>query len=168
MHARTCFAIAMTAGGVGSLSVATLITTQSLGRRRQKHQSAKATKQDTAWFGTEAAPTGTSLATMSGQGYAVNGAAVRAGFGDAEPNLKRRRLLDAGGPIEDDATARRKMREAWVTDEKMIAGITGFDPENVCQKKYTLTFYYANGLFCPRRRTTDDALVVHQRFRYER
>ena len=30
------------------------------------------------------------------------------------PQLKRRRLLDAGGPIEDDETARRKMRDAPV------------------------------------------------------
>ena len=90
-------------------------------------------KQDTAWFGTEAAPTGTSLATMSDQGHAVNGAAVRAGFGDAEPDLKRRRLLDAGGPIEDDETAEQKMRDAKVRGE-MRGDITGFDPAEMGQK----------------------------------
>ena len=44
----------------------------------------------------------------------VQGSPVRAAGGNAiaEPDLKRRRLLDAGGPIEDDETARRKMRRA--------------------------------------------------------
>ncbi len=31
-----------------------------------------------------------------------------------EPDRKRRRLLDAGGPVEDDETARQKMRDAEV------------------------------------------------------
>ena len=45
-----------------------------------------------------------------------------------EPDIKRRRLLDAGGPIEDDETARQKMREAKVGED---GEITGFDPQNV-------------------------------------
>ena len=36
------------------------------------------------------------------------------GGGKDQPVLKRRRLLDAGGPIEDDETARQKMRDARV------------------------------------------------------
>ena len=38
-------------------------------------------------------------------------------------DLKRRRLLDAGGPIEDDETARQKMRDAQVGEGDNI--ITG-------------------------------------------
>ena len=72
---------------------------------------------------------------MSEQGDASNGA-FRAGGGDAaEPDLKQHRLLDAGGPIEDDKTARQKMRQAWVNNDTGIDYSTGFDPENVCQKK---------------------------------
>ena len=69
----------------------------------------------------------------------MNGAAVRAGFGDAEPNLKRRRLINAGGPIQDEETARRKMRDAKVNEENDVEEneYTGFDPENICQKRYT-------------------------------
>jgi len=51
-----------------------------------------------------------------------------------EPEPKRRRLLDAGGPIEDDETARQKMRDAEVY-ERGVDGIEGeydgFDPDNV-------------------------------------
>ena len=51
-----------------------------------------------------------------------------------EPELKRRRLLDAGGPIEDDETARQKMRDAEVY-ERGAHGTPGeyggFDPDNV-------------------------------------
>ena len=51
-----------------------------------------------------------------------------------EPDLKRRRLLDAGGPIEDDETARQKMRDAEVY-ERGVDGTygeyDGFDPDNV-------------------------------------
>ena len=49
--------------------------------------------------------------------------------GGKEPDLKRRRLLDAGGPIEDDETARQKMRDAWVynNDDEVV----GFDPDDV-------------------------------------
>ena len=88
--------------------------------------------KDTLARGTipETALTGSSLATMSGQGGtdAVN-EATRAGGGDtAGPELKRRRLLDAGGPIEDDETARRKMRDAGVGEDGVL---TGFDPDDV-------------------------------------
>lgn len=75
---------------------------------------------------------------MSGQGRPLIGAA-RADCGDAaEPNLKRRRLLDAGGPVEDDETARQKMRDAEVY-ERYEQGFAGFDPESVCQRLYTST-----------------------------
>ena len=46
-----------------------------------------------------------------------------------EPELKRRRLLDAGGPVEDDETARQKMREAKVGEPG--GEMTGFDPDNI-------------------------------------
>ena len=58
------------------------------------------------------------------------------GGAGVEPDLKRRRLLDAGGPVEDDETARRKMRKAKVyyKEEDVVFGeFTGFDPESVCQ-----------------------------------
>ena len=58
--------------------------------------------------------------------------------GIAEPEAKRRRILDAGGPIEDDETARQKMREARVY-EKGVDGTydeyVGFDPDNVADVK---------------------------------
>ena len=51
-----------------------------------------------------------------------------------EPDPKRRRRLDAGGPIEDDETARQKMRDAEVY-ERGVDGVfgeyVGFDPDNV-------------------------------------
>ena len=51
-----------------------------------------------------------------------------------QPEPKRRRLLDAGGPIEDDETARQKMREAKVY-ARGVDGTwdeyVGFDPDNV-------------------------------------
>ena len=62
-----------------------------------------------------------------------------------EPELKRRRLLDAGGPIEDDETARQKMRDAKVRDE-MRGDITGFDPEEMGQKKYA---WCSDGVITP-------------------
>ena len=46
-------------------------------------------------------------------------ASIGGGGGGVETDLKRHRLLDAGGPIEDDETARQKMRDAK------------FDPDNV-------------------------------------
>ena len=51
-----------------------------------------------------------------------------------EPEPKRRRLLDAGGPIEDDETARRKMRDAQVYERGVdgtLGEYAGFDPGNV-------------------------------------
>ena len=55
-----------------------------------------------------------------------------------EPGPKRRRLLDAGGPIEDDETARQKMRDAWVY-ARGVDGTQrdrpGFDPDNVSDVK---------------------------------
>ena len=50
----------------------------------------------------------------------------------AEPEVKRRRLLDAGGPVEDDETARQKMRDAKVGENREI---TGFDPQNAMEVK---------------------------------
>ena len=52
-----------------------------------------------------------------------------------EPELKRRRLLDAGGPVEDDETARLKMREAEVYTSEGDE-IAGFDPDSVSDKKH--------------------------------
>ena len=52
-----------------------------------------------------------------------------------EPELKRRRLLDAGGPVEDEATARQKMRNAEVYTSEGDE-IVGFDPENVRDRKH--------------------------------
>ena len=52
--------------------------------------------------------------------------------GAIEPEPKRRRLLDAGGPIEDDETARQKMRDARVYDDGEIAG---FDPDCVSKTR---------------------------------
>ena len=57
------------------------------------------------------------------------------GGGD-QPELKRRRLLDAGGPVEDDETARQKMRDAKVGEDGEI--ITGFDPDNVEEMKIAI------------------------------
>ena len=55
--------------------------------------------------------------------------------GATEPEPKRRRLLDAGGPIEDDETARRKMRDARVFKRGVNSTYPfeydGFDPDNV-------------------------------------
>ena len=54
--------------------------------------------------------------------------------GGAEPDPKKRRILDAGGPIEDDETARQKMRDAEVYErgvESTRGEFAGFDPENV-------------------------------------
>ena len=60
------------------------------------------------------------------------------GVGGTEPDRKRRRILDAGGPIEDDETARQKMRDAEVY-ERGVRGkneeYVGFDPDNVGDAK---------------------------------
>ena len=57
---------------------------------------------------------------------------------DGGPGPKRRRLLDAGGPIEDDETARQKMRDATVY-ARGVDGTwleyAGFDPDNVADVK---------------------------------
>ena len=58
--------------------------------------------------------------------------------GAAEPEPKRRRLLDAGGPIEDDETARQKMRDAKVYArgvDSTYGDWVGFDPDNVADVK---------------------------------
>ena len=50
------------------------------------------------------------------------------------PDRKRRRLLDAGGPVEDDETARQKMRDAKVYARGVdgtYGDWVGFDPDNV-------------------------------------
>ena len=73
---------------------------------------------------------------MSDQGRSLIGAARVGDVDDVEPALKRRRLLDAVGPVEDDEAARQKMRKAKVKEE--VGGrftITGFDPEGFCQKR---------------------------------
>ena len=62
----------------------------------------------------------------------------RSGGGGAEPDPKKRRLLDAGGPIEDDEIARQKMRDAQVYERGVdgTAGdYVGFDPDNVADVK---------------------------------
>ena len=67
------------------------------------------------------------------------------GGGGKEPDPKRRRLLDAGGPIEDDETARQKMRDARVY-EKGVDGTygeySGFDPDNLADAK-SVSWYNA-------------------------
>ena len=53
---------------------------------------------------------------------------------DGEPGHKRRRILDAGGPIEDDEAARQKMRDARVYARGVdgtYGDWVGFDPDNV-------------------------------------
>ena len=58
-----------------------------------------------------------------------------------EPAPKRRRLLNAGGPVEDDETARQKMRDAKVYEvfQDGVAGTIGmydgFDPDDVADVK---------------------------------
>lgn len=65
--------------------------------------------------------------------------------GCVDLDFKRRRLLDAGGPVEDDETARQKMRDANV-GENDDDGITGFDPDDVADIKYFSACDY-NDLF---------------------
>ncbi len=63
---------------------------------------------------------------------------ARRGGGGNEPDPKRRRILDAGGPIEDEETARQKMRDAKVyalTTTEEIPGFVGFDPDSVSVKR---------------------------------
>ena len=75
------------------------------------------------------------LPSMGRAGAGAGGGTKSAAEG---PDLKRRRLLDAGGPVEDDEVARRKMRDAEVYTYKTGGGTyrdyqsyTGFDPDNV-------------------------------------
>jgi len=63
---------------------------------------------------------------------------------EGTPPAKRRRLLDAGGPIEDDATARQKMRDAKVYDAESEER-TGFDPDNVMDAKAMKPMTYFSG-----------------------
>ena len=67
--------------------------------------------------------------------------AVTVGATEPEPEPKRRRLLDAGGPIEDDKIARRKMRKARVREilwvNRTPGEFDGFDPNNVADVKRT-------------------------------
>ena len=58
--------------------------------------------------------------------------------GEPGPEPKRRKLLDAGGPIEDDETARQKMRDAKVYArgvDRTEGQYDGFDPDNVADVK---------------------------------
>ena len=67
------------------------------------------------------------------------------GVGEPGPEPKRRRLLDAGGPIEDVEVARQKMRDAQVYERGVgggtFRGFDGFDPDNVADVK---TFLFGN------------------------
>mmetsp|Transcript_25558 Transcript_25558/g.73904 ORF Transcript_25558/g.73904 Transcript_25558/m.73904 type:complete len:112 (+) Transcript_25558:69-404(+) len=49
-----------------------------------------------------------------------------------EPQTKKRRLLDAGSPVEEEETARQKMRDADVGEDDAIKG---FNPEDVATPK---------------------------------
>mmetsp|Transcript_15289 Transcript_15289/g.44204 ORF Transcript_15289/g.44204 Transcript_15289/m.44204 type:complete len:95 (-) Transcript_15289:1955-2239(-) len=65
----------------------------------------------------------------------VSTSARRGGGGGIEPDLKRRRrLLDAGGPIEDEEIARQKIKDASVC-VTMDEEIVGFDPNSVSEKR---------------------------------
>ena len=68
----------------------------------------------------------------------MSSSAATNGTTEEEPGPKRRKLLDAGGPIEDDETARQKMRDAKVY-ERGVDGTygeyVGFDPDNVADVK---------------------------------
>ena len=70
-------------------------------------------------------------------------AANNNGTTEPEPEPKRRKLLDAGGPVEDDETARQKMRDAKVY-ERGVRGtyeeFVGFGPDNVRDVK-SVTWY---------------------------
>ena len=64
----------------------------------------------------------------------MSGREVTGGSGGTEPERKRR-LLDAGGPVEDDETARQKMRRAQVFARVDGFLNAGFDPDNVADVK---------------------------------
>ena len=75
------------------------------------------------------------MASSARVGASVDGGG---GGGGKEPEPKRRRLLDAGGPIEDDETARQKMRDAKVYArgvDRRRGEYDGFDPDNVADVK---------------------------------
>ena len=64
----------------------------------------------------------------------MSSVAVGATEPEPGPQPKRRRLLDAGGSIEDDETARRKMRDAFVYKlgvNGTNGNYDGFDPDNI-------------------------------------
>jgi len=57
---------------------------------------------------------------------------------EGTPPARRRRLLDAGGPIEDDESARRLMRNAEVyynDGSEYMSSRSGFDPDDVMDVK---------------------------------
>ena len=65
---------------------------------------------------------------------AMSGRETSGSRGGVEPELTRHRLLDAGGPVEDDETARQKMRDAKVYARGVVntrGEYAGFDPDNV-------------------------------------
>ena len=79
--------------------------------------------------------------TMASSARVANSLDGTSGGGNGngkEPELKRRKLLDAGGPIEDDETARQKMRDALVY-ERGVSGtpgeFVGFDSDNLSDVK---------------------------------
>ena len=80
------------------------------------------------------------------------GTEATSGSGGAEPGPKRRRLLDAGGPVEDDETARQKMRDAEVYDktaDNSIGVYAGFDPDNVSDFRSKQGFRVAEDSITP-------------------
>ena len=61
---------------------------------------------------------------------------------DAADEL-RRRLLDAGSPVEDDETARQKMRDAEVYERGVVGApgeYVGFNPKNVADVKSVCSY----------------------------
>ena len=99
---------------------------------------------------------------------------------DVEECRRRRRLLlKAGEAIEDDETARQKMRDARVYERGVIGTFSdpvGFDPDNVGDVKSYHSYPFVEeynvikpmGYFAFIGGPADDALVVCQRRRYPR
>ena len=78
------------------------------------------------------------MASTATAGASVDGG-DGGGGGGYDPELKQRRLLDAGGPIEDDETARQKMRDAEVYGKETDGTegqFVGFEPDNVADIKF--------------------------------
>ena len=78
------------------------------------------------------------MASTATAGASVDGG-DGGGGGGYDPELKQRRLLDAGGPIEDDETARQKMRDAegYGKETDGTEGqFVGFEPDNVADIKF--------------------------------